>query len=228
MPTFADNVIDYHFSLSPDWTIPNDISIIYPFDDEQVGLVFKSFYKKYFDDQERRVFLFGINPGRFGAGITGIPFTDPKILEEECDIANTFEKRNEISSIFIYDLIRAFGGPRAFYTQFYITSVCPLGFLKQDKNYNYYDDNQLKKATETYIIDNIQTQLSFGANRQTAFSIGKGKNFKYLKEINAKHQFFKKIEPLPHPRWVMQYNLKSKDLHINKCIELLSTSLIDH
>jgi hypothetical protein len=36
-----------------------------------------SFYQKYYADNKKRSLIIGINPGRFGAGVTGIPFTDP-------------------------------------------------------------------------------------------------------------------------------------------------------
>lgn len=39
--------------------------------------------------------ILGINPGRFGAGTTGIAFIDPIRLENECGINNSFPKKVE-------------------------------------------------------------------------------------------------------------------------------------
>ncbi len=39
-----------------------------------------------------RYLILGINPGRFGGGITGIPFTDPIRLQNICGIENDFQK----------------------------------------------------------------------------------------------------------------------------------------
>ena len=87
--------------------------------------------------------MLGINPGRFGAGVTGITFTDPVRLEKECGIPNNFDKRQELSSVFIYDFIAAWGGAEAFYSRFFLSAVFPLGFTREGRNLNYYDDPQL-------------------------------------------------------------------------------------
>lgn len=208
--TFATQVIQFHKDLKPNWKIPKEFEIIYPFDDPRTLDCFERFYLKYFSDHRKRHYLFGINPGRFGAGLTGIAFTDPVLLESKCGISNTFDKRNELSSVFIYELIDAFGGPKIFYQHFYITSVCPLGFLSNGINCNYYDDKVLCKSVEKYIISNIQIQLKFGALLDRAYCIGTGKNYKFFSAINEKHHFFSEIIPLPHPRWIMQYRLKRK------------------
>ena len=223
--TFAEKVIDYHFNLTADWDIPSEVEIIYPFDGEEVKEVFSKFYKKFFSDQESRYYLFGINPGRFGAGVTGIPFTDPVILENECMISNKFKKKNELSALFVYDFINNLGGAEAFYSNIYITSICPLGFIKNNKNYNYYDDKMLYKSLEKRIIENIKVQIDFGCKTDRAFCMGKGKNFQYMNMLNKEHQFFEKIIALPHPRWVMQYRLKSKQEHLDFYVNKLSSAL---
>ncbi len=214
--TFAEQVISFHRKLKPNWKVPKEIGLIYPFDQDETWKVFETFYHKYFSDQKQRTFLFGINPGRLGAGVTGVPFTDPKILESVIGIKNTFHKRNELSALFVYDMIEALGGVQSFYKNYYITSVCPLGFIGKGKNVNYYDQKNLQEAVEPHIIKNIKTQITFGANLKVAFSMGQGKNFKYLKKLNDQHQFFEEIQPLPHPRWVMQYRLKRKQEYIDE------------
>lgn len=175
-----------------------------------------AFYRQYYSDGQQRFFLFGINPGRFGAGITGVPFTDPVRLETECGIANDFPKKAELSAQFVWMFINAYGGPEAFCRQFYITSLSPLGFVKDGININYYDDRGLLQATEPFIIWNIRTQLDFGARREAAICIGEGQNYKVFKKLNDKHGFFGEIIPHPHPRWVMQYRRKRVDEFVEK------------
>jgi len=223
--SFAQRVIDFHFNLEDKWKLPKGVELIQPFTSKDTKDTFKTFYSKYFNDYSNRYFLFGINPGRFGAGVTGVPFTDPKILEELCDIPNPFKKKNELSAIFVYEFIEALGGIEQFYSHFYVTSLCPLGFIKEGKNYNYYDEKALFEAVKKHMVSNIQTQITFGCNTDVAFCMGIGKNMKYFKMLNDEYSFFKKIVPLPHPRWVMQYRRKSKQEHIDAYVEKLGSVL---
>ncbi len=168
-----------------------------------------AFYEKFYSDINPRIFIFGINPGRFGAGVTGVPFTDPIRLKEECNIDNDFAKKPELSSIYVYQFIGAYGGLELFYKNFYITSLSPLGFTKNGININYYDDRKLQETVEPFILESIRTQQQFGTSRKVALCMGQGKNAAYFQKINEKHHFFEQIIPLPHPRWVMQYRRKS-------------------
>lgn len=175
----------------------------------------KQFYQKYFPDNNSRKILFGINPGRFGGGVTGIPFTDPVVLEEVCDIKNDLQKRAELSSDFIYRMIQTLGGADKFYSKYFISAISPLGYIQEGKNLNYYDMPNWKNLFDEYVVDLIKQQLAFNVDRSEAFSIGQGENMKYLKYLNDKHQFFERITPLPHPRWVMQYRRKRIDEFID-------------
>ncbi len=56
--------------------------------------------KKYYHDFNQRKFMIGINPGRHGAGVTGVPFTDTKRLESVCGIKMESAHTHEI--IFVY------------------------------------------------------------------------------------------------------------------------------
>ncbi len=46
--------------------------------------VMQKFYYKYYNDSNKRKFIIGINPSRHGAGVTGVPFTDTKRLDNVC------------------------------------------------------------------------------------------------------------------------------------------------
>ena len=219
--SLSKRILKFYRGLPSDLNLPKGIELIYPFNQAEVKKLMSSFYTKYYSDDKPRVFLWGINPGRFGAGITGIPFTDPKMLEERCGISNGFDKRFELSSVFIYDLIERMGGPEMFYSKYYISSLCPLGFIKQGKNYNYYDDKSLFESVYNFMIQSIEHQLSFQEIHKSALSLGKGKNLKIFKDLNEKFNWFDRIESLPHPRWVMQYQKKNYEEHMRSIIDTL-------
>ncbi len=80
--TFADRIIQFNSSLNPWLSLPEGIAIMNPFQENPRAPEISSlFYKKYYNDNNTRRLILGINPGRFGAGVTGIPFTDTKRLE---------------------------------------------------------------------------------------------------------------------------------------------------
>ena len=217
----SEKILAFYNNLEIPDGLPNGIEVLNPFTEKKVLEFNQLFYNKYYNDQFDRTYLIGINPGRLGAGVTGIPFTDPIRLQEVLGFENDLNKKAELSSKYIYDVIENMGGPNLFFKSFYFTSVSPIGFVKDGKNLNYYDQKDLQDQLEPFIVKSMQKQIeSIGTNREVAFSLGQGKNFKYLEKLNQKHGFFNRIEPLPHPRWVMQYRLKRKmefvDLYMKK------------
>ncbi|HEY8935255.1 MAG TPA: uracil-DNA glycosylase family protein [Cyclobacteriaceae bacterium] len=214
--TFADNVLSFNKKLKIDAALPEGVHVLNPFKDNTTFALCSLFYKKYYDDRAERTIIFGINPGRLGGGITGVPFTDPIKLETICHISNTLSKKPELSADFIYQMIAAFGGPEIFYKKFFISAVSPLGFMKDDKNLNYYDIKELQNAIAPFIVDCIEKQLQFNVRKDICYCLGEGDNFKFITNLNKKHQFFNIIIPLPHPRFIMQYRRKK----ISEFIEL--------
>lgn len=222
---FASNVLNFLFHLQLPFKLPKDILVLDAHQRKDVQQACTSFYKKFYNDEHERHLLIGINPGRFGGGVTGIPFTDPIRLENVCMIKNDFQKKQELSSVFIYDMIDAFGGVKNFYRHFYISAMSPLGFTKNGKNLNYYDDKMLLENIQPFIIDCLNKQIAFGLKTDVCFCIGEGENLKYLKKLNAEHKWFGRIESLPHPRFVMQYRLKRKQEFIDQYLNKLIASL---
>ncbi len=221
---FGQRVLDFNRSLRPDWKLPEHVELLYPFDEPETWRAMEQFYHKFYADERPRIAILGINPGRFGAGVTGVPFTDPIRLEQECGIANDFHKKPELSSDFVYRFIHRWGDVGAFYDHFYITSLCPLGFTRDGRNYNYYDDKKLERAVEPHIIDNLKAQIALGVSDEIALCMGVGKNWKYFQALNEEHGFFRKVLPLPHPRWVMQYRRKRLEEFLDQYAEALQES----
>lgn len=215
MQTFADKVIQFNKQLHFTGKLPAGISIMNPFQEDPTILpVSSAFYHKYYHDNQPRHLILGINPGRLGGGSTGVPFTDPKRLKKECNLEYPGKDLHEPSSVYVYEVINAFGGPEEFYKYFYINSICPLGFTATGKhgkeiNYNYYDSSQLTAAVYDFIKQSIRQQIDFGINTDVCFCFGTGKNEKFLSQLNEKEKFFDKIVALEHPRFIMQYKTKS-------------------
>jgi hypothetical protein len=232
MNTFADRIIAFNQQLEFTGALPPGISIMNPFKESGPAMeVSTRFYRKYYSDAHPRHLILGINPGRFGSGMTGVSFTDPKRMIAQCQIPFLGPMTHEPSSEYVYDMINAFGGISEFYQQFYIHSVCPLGFTitgsnGKETNYNYYDTPALQKAVYPFIIENIQKQIAIGFETDVCFCFGTGKNEAFLRKLNDEKQFFKQIIALEHPRYIMQYKSRLKQDYIDKYIREFNKVLL--
>ena len=92
MITFADNALKFVEELSIPSIVPSGIEVLNPLADDEVKGYVRQFYNKFYDDSNQRVFFVGINPGRMGAGVTGVQFTDPIQLQNSCGIENDLKK----------------------------------------------------------------------------------------------------------------------------------------
>ncbi len=220
--TLADHILTFNRSLSIKAKLPEGVEVLNPFQHDDTFSLCKTFYRKYYSDQHSRTLIAGINPGRFGAGLTGIPFTDPAKLITKCGIENSLPKKAELSADFIYQVIDAYGGNEAFYNRYYFSSLSPLGFVMNGKNLNYYDNKELQTAVTPFIVHSLKTQLDFGLNREVCYCLGEGKNAAFFTTLNQRHGFFKEIIALPHPRFIMQYKRKKLAGYIQLYIDTLN------
>lgn len=220
---FGNKAIHFLLSLAPDFKCPQGVSVLNPYLEISTQNVVNKYYQKFYSSPGKRVFLFGINPGRMGAGKTGISFTDPVNLLNDAKVDHPFEMKAELSSQFIYEVFQRYGGIESFTKHFFLTSICPLGFMKDGKNLNYYDTPLLEKRVRPYIIEKMDQQIQLGAYTQIAICLGEGQNYKYFKGLNEQMKWFDKIIPLPHPRYVLQYKRKEKEKFINKYISTLNS-----
>lgn len=236
--TFSEKAISFFSHLDLKLPASLHIEVLNPYKNPETNKCVERFFTKYFDDNRKRVFIFGINPGRFGGGLTGISFTDPVALREFCDIENNLGNKRELSSEFIYKVIHAYGSVEKFYKDFFISAICPLGFVKEanrgsvsnrgtisTKNYNYYDDKKLQQAVTPFIKKTFQEQIKIGARNDVLLVVGADKNRKFIESLNSELGFFKKIVSLDHPRFIMQYRRKKLDHYIDQYLQALHDAM---
>ena len=221
MLTFADKVIGFNRHLAYTGALPEGFQVLNPFlDNPETMEVMEAFYRKYYHDNRQRRFIIGINPSRNGAGVTGVPFTDTKRLEKACGITMKSARTHEISSVFVYDMIAAYGGTVQFYRDFYINSPFPLAIIRQTPggawlNANYYDDPLLFNMVKGFMIESLKRHIDLGLDTSEVFVLGK-KNADFIAKLNATEKLFDKLTPLEHPRFIQQYKSKDLQLYIDK------------
>lgn len=214
--TFGENAFRFYASLRFENHLPRGVTVMNPYRLPAIRSRVKRFLEAFFSDRRPRVLVFGINPGRFGSGITGVTFTDPVALEKFCGIPNDLKKRRELSSEFIYEFIRRWGGPKKFYRDFFLTAVSPLGFCRSGINFNFYDDQKLLAGIRPFLLRSLEDHLAFGARRSAAVVLGTGKLAKVFGDLNAETGTFKKVYALEHPRFIMQYRRKKIGHYLKK------------
>lgn len=226
MPFLAEQIIHFNENLKYSGKLPDGYAVLNPFfDNPETMTVMRQFYEKYYNDNRQRRFIVGINPSRHGAGVTGVPFTDTKRLESACGIPMQSAHTHEISSVFMYDMIEAYGGAQAFYSEFYINSPFPLAIIRQTKygnfvNANYYDDKALFEAVKPFMIESLKNHIGLGLDTSEIYILGK-KNADFISKINKEENLFGKLTILDHPRYIQQYKSKEKISYIEKYLKSL-------
>ena len=86
MATWAELLFGFYKHLQPPGNLPGSIKWLFPQQDEKLMAIVHQFYKKFYNDTGARTLILGINPGRFGAGVTGINFTASKQLHEKLSL----------------------------------------------------------------------------------------------------------------------------------------------
>ena len=228
----ADRLLDLVTSVSLDGiALPKGVHVLDPLRGEyspEVERIVHDFHRKYFSDDRPRKLMLGINPGRLGAGSTGLCFTDTKRCESDLHIPVHGFRTHEPSSDFFYRVVRAMGGAKDFYRDVYVQAICPLGFTKAGPkgsplNLNYYDDRALQEAITPFVVEWMKKLIATGMRTDNVFCIGTGKNLAYLEALNAEHRFFARITALEHPRFIMQYKAKSVDSFVRKYVEAIKS-----
>ena len=229
---FSDKVLKFNDELA-DIVIdlPANFHLSNPFNSEnkeKIKEVAYVFYKKYYNDDNKRFLILGSSPARRGTAVTGIPFEDANHLYKTTGIKIDDFYINKSSSDFLYQVMEQYGGCESFYKDFFMSFVCPLGIVKvnskcNEVNCNYYENKKLESILYDFIVESLRKQISFGIDTSICYCIGSGENFKFLTKINEQYHFFDKIIPLEHPRFIMQYNSKDKNKYLSKYIDALKS-----
>ena len=229
--TFSDNVLEFNEWLAnTSLELFDNYSISNPFNGKnriQIKEITNAFYKKYYNDHNKRYLILGSSPARKGTATTGIPFEDANHLYKETGIMIDNFYINKSSSNFLYDVMEKYGGCQRFYKDFFMSFVCPLGIVNVNSkgnlvNANYYENKKLEKASHNFIVDSLKKQIALGIDTSICYCIGSGENFKFLTKINEEYHFFDKIIALEHPRFIMQYNSKDRNKYLDKYINALN------
>jgi len=224
---FSDSVLEFNEWLTlVSVDLPDNYRINNPFNGknkEKIKEITTAFYKKYYNDNNKRYLILGSSPARKGTSTTGIPFEDANHLYKETGIMIEDFYINKSSSNFLYDVMEQYGGVKNFYKDFFMTFVCPLGIVNinskgNEVNSNYYENKKLENDLYDFIVESLKKQISFGIDTSICYCIGSGENFKFLTKINEQNKFFDKIVPLEHPRFIMQYNSRDRDKYLKKYI----------
>ena len=173
--------------------IPSD------FLDNEEGIA--AFSRKYYSHSVPRIMICGINPGRLGAGKTGIPFLDYVSLSQL--ISGVQRQDSEKSAGFFFKVLKSVGA-ESFYKTFYVTNFSSVGYLSNAANFNYY--NLPQSALET-VERNFLEEVKI-VEPTHVISLGK--------EV---HRSMLKLLPdsidcslcLPHPSWIATYRSNDKD-----------------
>lgn len=221
--TFAHNVYEFLTTLLLPVNLPNAIEVLWPFNSPEVQSVVKQMSSKYYLEAEDRIGMWGINPGRLGAGLTGLSFTDPHSVKNLLGIPTNIEGRREPSAQFIQLVIEAYGGPATFYKDVYLGAVCPLGFVRDGKNINFYDDKDLMREIVPFVLETMSHQHNFGVRTDSCIVLGANKLRDFFERFVQPTFGFDHVVYLNHPRYIMQYRRPEIQRHVDEYVQAIRT-----
>lgn len=215
-----DKIIDLHLSFMDRLVEDGDvlrelererISILPGFT-EQAELV-RSYYKKFYSKPGRRIVLCGINPGKYGAGITGVPFIDFHGISRLLPGHGRQDK--ERTAQYMLSIIEEYGAGE-FQDAVYLTNLSWYGFLRNGRNLNYYI---LPRNVRHYFIESFVEEMKIV---QPSFIVPLSEEVgRTLRQMAKDGQLDYPIaERLPHPlHCSFPTNLKKSRMRYHKSIE---------
>jgi hypothetical protein len=221
MSTFATRLRHFLTSFPLPGALTDNVQALSPYHEPTPLALFSQFAAQYYADNQPRVALLGINPGRLGNGRTGVAFTDPVALADY-GIPNELPQQREPSSQFVHAVVQAVGGSAVFFRHFFLGSLYPLVLLREGHNYNYYDAPALTAALDPAIRLSLQRQVEeVGLRRDVVVCLGRH-NGQYLTRWNQELRLFDHIHILDHPRYLMQYKRRDLTANVARYVEMLT------
>lgn len=182
---------------------------------EQAELV-RAYYKKFYSKPGRRIVFCGINPGRYGAGKTGVPFIDFDGISRL--IPGYGRQDKERSAQFMLSIIDQYEIGN-FQDAVYLTNISWYGFLRNGKNLNYYI---LPRTVRHHFIESFVEEMKIV---QPSFIVPLSEEVgRTLRQLVEEGQLDYPIAGrLPHPlHGSFPTNLKKTRMRYHKCIEQLT------
>ena len=162
--------------------------------------VIDHFWDTYYSEGVPRVVVCGLNPGRLGAGQTGIPFMDFESLGQL--LPGIARRDRERSASFFFHVLSVFGAA-AFYRTFYVTNVSAVGFVRSGRNLNYPDlpAPALAIVKQRFLeeMEEVQPTHVIALGRQVQKTLRQW----LPAAVDCSHC-------LPHPAWVATYRPREK------------------
>ena len=97
--------------------LPENYNIVNPFNGknkDKIEDITKVFYKKYYNDTNKRILILGSSPARRGTSLTGVPFEDASHLYEITGISIDDFYIKKSNSDFLYEVMDKYGGVEKF------------------------------------------------------------------------------------------------------------------
>ncbi|MCE5361045.1 uracil-DNA glycosylase family protein [Candidatus Igneacidithiobacillus taiwanensis] len=173
----------------------------------------EAFWQHYVPDPLPQTVILGLNPGRFGAGQTGIPFVDFRSLSALLPEASLPKQDSEPSATFFHRVVQHIGAEK-FYRMFYVSNVSAVGYLRDGKNCNYPDLPELARPT---VARNFAEEMGL-LRPKRIIALGR--------EVEASAQALfpdgsVRISHLPHPSWIMTYRLREAQSWVRRYAQML-------
>jgi len=172
--------------------------------------VMDDFWRRFYPEELPRHVICGLNPGRFGAGLTGVPFTDFQTLSRW--MPSVERQDTEPSAQFFAQVVAAVG-VEAFFRRFYVTNVSAVGYVKDGRNLNYHDlpAGALEVVERRFVeeMEIVRPQQIIALGRQVERSIKR-----LMPNVVVSY--------LPHPAWVSTYRKAAQHDWIERYLRVLS------
>lgn len=215
--SFASAIASFLTRLAPP-ALPAGVEVLNPYLEPEIRRVVRSMITKFYVDAPARLSVWGINPGRFGAGLTGLAFTDPWAVVHQLGITTSVAGRREISAEFISDVIDAYGGPAEFYRDIYLGAVSPHGYVRDGVNMNFYDTPELRAAVVPYAVACMKKQIRAGLRTDVAVVLGSGALKQVVEREIRSAVGLDHVVYLEHPRFIMQYRRSQRVAYVDRYV----------
>ena len=219
-----DKVVQMHHSFYKDLVRNQEVNEILDREkitvldgfDQNLELV-HTYYQKVYAEESNRVVLCGINPGRNGAGRTGIPFLDFTAVSHV--LSHTGRDGRERSAQFILTIIHEMGRD-FFYRNVYMTNISWLGFTKKGRNLNYYD---LPSPLPTFFTHTFIEEMELVKPKVIVPLSERVEQTLKQMEMDGRLRY-PIAERLPHPYYcsIGRNAERFKEIYVNKMNELIN------